>query len=299
MTPVGDVLPVALAAGMLAAFNPCGFALLPAYLALLVGRSESSGSPVLRALGASAAMTAGFVAVFGGFGLVVVPLALSLGAALSWATIVIGVLLVPLGIWLLSGRELLVRLPHLPGAAPTGGPLTMVLYGVAYAVASLSCTIAPFLAVTTSTFRSESLLAGLVVFVAYAVGMGLVVGVLALAVALARDGFVARMRRFLPYVSRVSGGLLLLAGAYIAYYGAYELRVRAGGGENDPVVGAAVTIQGQVAHWVNALGPGGLAVALAVLVALGLLGLRRRQTVSRSAGAAEKHDPAARHTRKA
>jgi cytochrome c-type biogenesis protein len=47
--------------------------------------------------------------------------------------------------------------------------------------------------VTTSTFRAESVAAGVAVFVVYAVGIGLVVGVLAVAVALARDGVVQRL----------------------------------------------------------------------------------------------------------
>lgn len=267
-----DTLLLALTAGMLAAFNPCGFALLPAYLSLLVNEGYAVG----RALVAAAAMTAGFVAVFGAFGLVVVPLALSLGTYLSWATVVVGVLLVLLGGWLLSGRELLLRLPRLRGAAPTGGVASMVLYGVAYAVASLSCTIAPFLAVTTSTFRLESTAAGLAVFVAYAVGMGLVVGVLAVSVALAKDGLVRRLRGVMPYVSRLSGVLLVLAGAYVTYYGIYELRLAGGGATDDPVVSAATAVQGAVARFIDQVGPWALAGALVLLVAVALLVRRAR-----------------------
>ncbi|MGH8775023.1 MAG: cytochrome c biogenesis CcdA family protein [Jiangellaceae bacterium] len=256
---------------MLAAFNPCGFALLPAYLTLLVNQ----GYPVGRALAAAAAMTVGFVAVFGAFGLVVVPLALSLGTYLSWATVVVGVLLVLLGGWLLSGREFVVRLPRLGGAAPTDGVASMVLYGVAYAVASLSCTIAPFLAVTTSTFRSDSTAAGVAVFVAYGVGMGLVVGVLAVSVALARDGFVRRLRAVMPYVGRLSGALLLLAGAYVIYYGVYELRLSGGGATDDPVVSAATAVQGAVARFVDRVGPGWVLIALVLLTAVAVA-VRRR-----------------------
>ncbi len=102
--------------------------------------------------------------------------------------------LVLLGIWLLSGHDVLLRLPHVRGAAPTGGAASMLLYGIAYAVASLSCTVAPFLAVTTSTFRAEGVLDGLAVYVAYALGMGLVVGVISLAVALAQEGVVQQVR---------------------------------------------------------------------------------------------------------
>lgn len=271
-----DTLLLALTAGMVAAFNPCGFALLPAYLALLIGRTED-GNPVGRALAATAAMTAGFVAVFGGFGLIVVPLAISLGGYLSWATVVVGLGLVGLGLWLATGHELVLRLPRITGTAPTGGLVSMVLYGIAYAIASLSCTVAPFLAVTTSTFRLQSIGAGIAVFVAYALGMGLVVGVLAVAVALARDGLVARLRGVLPYVNRVSGILLVIAGAYVAYYGAYELRLASGTITDDPIVSAATTAQGAIANVIGELGPWLLAVVLVALAGVGLVVHRVRR----------------------
>jgi cytochrome c biogenesis protein CcdA len=261
---------LALTAGMVAALNPCGFALLPAYLTLVVaqgGQNTSRSSAVGRALTMSAAMTTGFVAVFGAFGLVAVPLALSLERYLPWATIVIGVALVGLGVYLLTGRELLLNTPKLAGAAPGRTLRSMVLYGVAYAVASLSCTIGPFLAITTSTFRSQSVLSGVSVFVLYGIGMGLVVGVLAVAVALAQKGFVARFRQATPYISRFSGVLLVLAGAYVAYYGYYEIQVFSGAQADDPIVGAFTSVQANVANWVAGTNP---AVLAAILGAIGV-----------------------------
>jgi cytochrome c-type biogenesis protein len=265
----GPTLSLALAAGMVAALNPCGFALLPAYLTLIVARGGEDGraAAVGRAATMTAAMTAGFVVVFGGFGLVVVPLALSVERFLPWATVVIGVALVLLGGWLLSGRELLLGTPRLR-AAPSRSAWSMVGYGVAYALASLSCTVAPFLAVTTSAATAGGAGAGLAAFVAYGLGMGLVVGTLAVSVALARAGLVSRMRRLLPYVSRVSGALLVVAGLYVAYYGWYELRVYSGGSAQDPVVDAAGQVQGSLARTVSGLGPGTVALVLLVLVAL-------------------------------
>jgi cytochrome c biogenesis protein CcdA len=273
---VTDTLLLAMTAGMVAAFNPCGFALLPAYLTLLINR-ESQGNPVGRALGASAAMTAGFVAVFGAFGLVVVLLSISLGTYLSWATVIIGIGLFALGLWLLTGHELVLRLPRIAGAAPTGGAASMVLYGITYAVASLSCTVAPFLAVMTSTFRAQSVPAGIAVFVAYAVGMGLVVGILAVAIALAQDGLVRHLRGVLPYVNRISGALLVLAGAYVAYYGVYELRLASGRISDDSVISAATAVQGAVARVIGELGPWLLGAALAALAAIGLIVHRVRR----------------------
>ena len=89
-------LALALGAGMLAAVNPCGFALLPAYLSLLVigDDSPSRGAAARRALALTAAMTAGFVAVFGIFGLVISPIASAVQRYLPWVTVVVGCALV-------------------------------------------------------------------------------------------------------------------------------------------------------------------------------------------------------------
>lgn len=266
---------VALAAGALAAVNPCGFALLPAYLSLLVlgeRGQPAGGRPVAlgRALVLTAAMTVGFVAVFGGFGLLAAPAADAVARRLPWLSIVIGLVLVALGGWLLAGRSL----PSLLPAVGRGPEVTrrfgsMVLFGAAYAVASLGCTVGPFLGVVVAAgFRGGSPLAGAGLFLAYAAGMALVVGSAALAVALARVSFVQRLRRAAPALARVGGGLLVLAGGYVAWYGWYELRVFAGGPASDPVVDAAGRVQSTIESWLDALGPAAVAGGFAVLLAV-------------------------------
>ncbi|TMR11136.1 cytochrome c biogenesis protein CcdA [Nonomuraea turkmeniaca] len=271
----GDLpLALALTAGLVAAFNPCGFALLPAYLTMLIADDRPTGDggvrtrgPLARALLLGAAMTAGFVTVFGVFGLVVTPLAVSVGQYLPWVTILIGVALAGLGLWLLTGRELLIRTPRLATGRPIASFPSLYGYGLSYAVASLSCTIGPFLAVTSASLAAGGILGGLMVFVAYGLGMGLVVAVLSLVVALARSAVVARTRAMLPYVSRISGGLLVLAGLYVAYYGWYEVRVFAGASPRDVIIDVTTAVQGTIARWLEFLGPGWITLALALLVA--------------------------------
>ncbi|RKS05825.1 cytochrome c biogenesis protein CcdA [Nocardiopsis sp. Huas11] len=278
---------IALSAGVLAVLNPCGFALLPAYLALLVARGEGAGERsdppwrvVGRALATTAALTGGFVTVFGAFALVAVPLALRVERHLPVVTIVIGLVLVLLGGWLLAGRRLGITLP----APRLGGPrrsLRWVFgYGVAYAIASLSCTVAPFLGVTASAVGLGGPVAAVGVFLTYAAGTALVIGIVTVATALARDGVIVRLRGALPYVTRVGGALLVVAGAYVAYYGWFELRVLAGGAEaeNDPIVGTALRIQSTLNLSLFSLGPAWLAVVLAVLMVAGgaLVFVRRR-----------------------
>jgi cytochrome c-type biogenesis protein len=143
------------------------------------------------------------VVVFGLFGAVISPLAVSVEQYLPWATIVIGIVLVGLGGWLLTGRELVLHIPKLSRGGRDGSLGSMFLFGVSYAVASLSCTIGPFLAVTSA----------------------------------------GRLRAALPYVSRFSGSLLVVADAYVAWYGWFEIRTLSGGDGSDPIVDRAVELQ--------------------------------------------------------
>lgn len=255
---MGDTLTLAVAAGMLAAVNPCGFALLPAYLSVLVLGDDAPGPvrSVGRALWLTAWMTVGFVAVFGVFGLVVSPVAAQAQQYLPWFTTAFGALVAMAGLWLLAGREL----PRLQVGRGGGRPVTrrvpaMVGFGMSYAAASLTCSIAPFLAIVVTSFRSGSTAEGVGLFVAYSAGMGLLVGVAAVAVALARRGLVTGLRRTGRWIPRASGLLLVVVGAYVAWYGAWELRVLGGADSTDPVIELAARIQRTLAGWVRALAP--------------------------------------------
>lgn len=289
-----DLLGLAFTAGTVAAFNPCGFAMLPAYLTLVIQR-EGGGqlAAVGRALAATGAMALGVLTVFGLFGLLTVSVASTIQRYLPYVTVALGFALAGLGVWLLSGRDLpgmswnpLQQLTQRHGAkwAPTARIGSMFGYGVGFAIASLSCTIGPFLAVTGSALGSGSALDGALVFVAYAAGIALVVGVLAVAVALASTAAVARMRQILPYVNRISGAVLLVVGIYVAYYGWYELRLFNGtGGADDPVITAAGRVQRTLAGWVYQHGAWPWLIMLATLVAgaAATLAWRRRRRASR------------------
>jgi cytochrome c biogenesis protein CcdA len=263
-----DLVGLAFAAGLVAALNPCGFAMLPAYLALVVrGENVSRRAAVGRAVTATAAMAVGFLTVFAGFGILTLAAASTVQRYLPYVTVLIGIALVALGIWLLAGREVRVRgLERGARWAPTARLGSMFSYGIGYAVASLSCTVGPFLAVTAAALRGGSVLSSVAVYVAYAGGFTLVVGVLAVAAALASSAAVERMRRIVPYVNRISGALLVVVGLYVGYYGLYEIRLFAGGGNPiDPIIAAAGRVQGAIAGWVHQHGAWPWLVALAVL----------------------------------
>ncbi|MCH9733924.1 MAG: cytochrome c biogenesis CcdA family protein [Actinomycetia bacterium] len=270
-----SLVALAFTAGMVAALNPCGFAMLPAYLTLVVHR-EGAGqlAAVGRALAATTAMAAGFLTVFGLFGLLTVSVASTVQRYLPYVTVVIGISLVGLGLWLLSGRELFAPKWNPPGSggrwAPTARLGSMFGYSVSFAFASLSCTIGPFLAVTGTSFRGGGLVDGVLVYLAYAAGIALVVGALALAVALAGEALIDRTRRVLPHINRIGGALLIVVGLYVGYYGLYEVRLfTADGSPRDPVIDAAGRLQRALAGWVYEHGAWPWMLLAAVLVGSG------------------------------
>ena len=77
-------------------------------------------------------------------------------------------------------------------------------------------------------------------------------------------------------VPRLGGLVLAAAGGYVAWYGAWELRVLHGGAGTDPVVSAAAGVQEWLATRTEAIGLTGLALVLATLLAVALIPRRWR-----------------------
>jgi cytochrome c-type biogenesis protein len=283
----GGTVSFAFVAGTVATVNPCGFALLPAYLARRVGVEDGSrggADAVSRALAVGGVTTAGFMLVFGTIGTAIGLGARELTRALPWAGLVIGVTLVLAGAAVLAGGHLRLRLPQ-PRRRSTGGGLRGdVLFGIGYGTASLSCTLPIFLAATGSAVTG-SLAGSALGFLAYAAGMGTILTALAVAAALSQQGLARVLRRLVPYVNRVGGALLALAGAYVVYYWAFFLwpgsDTRTSGRS---LIDRGATLSSRAATWLGS--STGQTTATAVLAALaGLVAWALWRRLFRRAGA--------------
>ena len=263
--------PIALAftAGMVATFNPCGFSLLPAYIGAFVAGDrvqDRLDQRILRAVGVAGAVSVGFIVVFVSVGLIIDSIAGEARRQLPWVTIVIGALLVLAGLAMALGWKPTLAICGPAISATTNSPKVMVGYGITYAIASLSCTIGPFLAVT-GTALSRSPIEGLASYIAYALGMGIIILILGVASALAHSTVANHMRRLSRIAPRIGGVLMVAAGAYAIWYGRWELAVYDGDLGTDPVIDTAEDIRLWFIDTIQLIG----AQRLALLATLGIV----------------------------
>ena len=223
-TFLGDVgllapLGFAFAAGMVAAVNPCGFAMLPAYLGLYLGSGDTDGQAhplrhMGRALVVGGLVTAGFVLLFGMAGLVIGVGSREVVEALPWIGLSIGVLLAFAGAWLLSGGKLYTGLAGRT-AARMGNPNQVSLrsyfmFGLSYGTASLSCTLPIFLTVVGTSVAVTDIPSSMGQFLLYGLGMRVVIMALTMGMAVFKGAMVGALRRALPFIQPAS--------SYIIFY---------------------------------------------------------------------------------
>ncbi|MCL6595578.1 MAG: hypothetical protein K6V73_05125 [Firmicutes bacterium] len=220
VTAAADAL--ALATGAAAAFNPCGVGLLPGYLAFLLGRPAPGRWPLALAegLGAGAAMTVGILAPFALVALTFGAVAGWLGPRLPLLGSLLGAAFALWGLILLVGAGRAA--PVLPIHAPQGGGRGLwgaAVYGTLFALGSLGCTFPLFLSLLLQAAAAGGPLGGARAVALYALGMGAVVTLLAVA---ARIALVTARRltaRAAALSPRLTGAVVLASGlAVLAYY---------------------------------------------------------------------------------
>jgi cytochrome c-type biogenesis protein len=223
----------AFVAGMVASVNPCGFVLLPAYLAYYLGGDVAGPGrrrPTIHALAVSATVAASFALLFGLAGLLAGLAAASLASVLPWVGTAVGVGLILLAGVLASGRELTTSFgprmaQHLRTATRNRGLRGYAAYGTAYGLASLGCTLPVFLGVVGTSFQLHGLADAIGQFVLFGLGMGAVLAVLTIATAGFGDGLVRRVGALGRYIGWASAAILWLAGAYVVYYWLTAIRL--------------------------------------------------------------------------
>ena len=231
ITSLSMILPIGFAfgAGMIAAVNPCGFVMLPSYVAvyLLSEKDSPSGMTIrlIRALKVTISMTLGFVIVFGVIGsLVSFGLRSAIGSLLPWFGMGIGIALIAISGLLLFGfnqfrySSLPFRLSSMFTIFQTDTIRGYFFFGVSYALVSVGCALPIFMVVVTSTFAGQSILGILMSYINYSLGMGTIIFVVTIITALLRKSLAFSGNLLGSFLNKATVVLLLVAGIYLVFY---------------------------------------------------------------------------------
>lgn len=216
-------------AGMVAAFNPCGAAMFPAYVGYQLGSAEGSRNPLIAAfkgvvLGLAA--TVGFVVVFAIVGIILAAGGRMLQNYLPFAGLAVGAIITALGLWLLiSRRRIGIAAASRVNLGAGRGIKQVFLFGIAYAVASLSCALPIFVAAVGIVFvagtHSLDFTAMAQTFVgslSYGLGMGVIMIAAAIGVVFFKELVQRLIRKVLPLVEPVGHLAMIGAGIYLIHY---------------------------------------------------------------------------------
>jgi cytochrome c biogenesis protein CcdA len=226
-----SILGWAFAAGFLVAFNPCGFAMLPAYVAYSLGQREERThffGKAVRGIANGALMATGVLGIFAVVGVVVSAVGTTLVRFVPWFSAVIGLVLVALGVRILTRRRgfsLTVPNPFSGRVGESSGGGAFLLFGASYAVASMGCTLPIFLVVVAQALRASSFVEGLGAFLSYALGLGTVLILLSVSVAVGKEAVVRTMRPLGGLLETLGGIGLVIAGGYLVYYQVHVVRL--------------------------------------------------------------------------
>jgi cytochrome c-type biogenesis protein len=229
LTDLTTFFPIGFAfgAGMVAAVNPCGFAMLPAYLGLYLGHNDTlqestQGKSVRSALIIGSTVTAGFSTLFVIVGFLISIGIRSLANLFPWIGLLIGILFIIVGAWLITNQSLYTSIPERIairlGNHQRVSVRSYFIFGISYGLSSLSCTLPIFLAVIGNSIAGDTLVTSLIHLVFYAMGMGSVIITLTLSIAFVKQAIQTRLQQILPYINRAAALLLTAAGAFITYF---------------------------------------------------------------------------------
>ena len=207
--------------GVLAFLAPCAVALLPGYIVAFISRKSEGDPRTLTRLGRGLKLA--FLSILGILLIYIIAGGMILLANqllkqyMKWITITMGVVLLWLGTMMIAEKNVSLSL-HLKNATGKTEAMEAFLFGTAYAIGALGCLFPLFVVVATQAMTASTAWVGASYILAYLAGMsGMMITAILLSV-FTKDVLMRYLRGILPYMERITGIFLILAGGYIIYY---------------------------------------------------------------------------------
>lgn len=206
-------------AGLQAFFAPCSIALIPAYVGYYVRQEtgeENKIQQLLFGLKAGSFASLGLISVYVTFGIILAFFGRLIAPIFPWIELSTGGLLLFMGTAVLLGYEFAIR-PPVVFQTQTNGVKRFYLFGVAYALGAVGCTLPIFLLVIFQALAQRGPLGAFVNFTVYALAMTSLMITFSLAAAISKTAIHRFLTKYMTVIQKSAGVLILLAGVYLLY----------------------------------------------------------------------------------
>ena len=223
-----EVLIFTFSSGLIAAFNPCGVLMFPAYIGYQLKSINQINSQkrvvfalFIKALSLGIFTSLGFVVLFGFMGLLLGLFGSLIRVWVPLMGLIIGVLLIVVGVFLLGFRTK-INILFLSRASSLGSGiknqnLGMFVFGIGYGIASLSCALPIYLAAIGLVLGTNLNISNIIFnSLIYALGMGVVMISTSVGVVIFKhsvNSFVSKISRSVEYIGSV---LMIIAGIFLS-----------------------------------------------------------------------------------
>lgn len=219
------LLSFAFSAGLVSFLNPCGIAMLPAYIGYYFGKEETERHFVknlLKGLAIGLLISAGFFTTFSIAGLIITILGSRVAAVFPILSVFVGIALIFTGLLMLFGRSFslahrLLTHNRFLAVARRKSLSQNYFYGIGYGLASLGCTLPIFLLVVAGSVTAGGFAGGMLNFLFYAAGMSVFAIAVVVSLAVSKGVVMEKINFALPFITKISALLIIAAGAYIVY----------------------------------------------------------------------------------
>lgn len=210
-------LPVALLAGLVSFASPCVLPLVPGYLAYIGGFTDGRSSAAKGDRRGQGRLALGVLLFVLGFAAVFVVAGFAFSSLGIWLTVyrglltrIAGAVVIALGL-VFVGQFTFMQRTFKPSWRPASGLAGAPLLGIIFAIGWSPCMGPTLAAISTLSLSSGSVPEGVLLALAYALGLGVPFILIALGLGWATGG-VAFLRRHVRSVNIAGGALLVLIG---------------------------------------------------------------------------------------
>ena len=221
-------------AGALAAINPCGIVMLPAYLGLYVYNNSGTDSittskKIFNSLSIVLFVGVGFLALFSLSAIAVSLSSELIGDLMPFLSILLSLLILYFGIGELKGEKIfsskISSISSRIGNPKDVNPIGFILFGVSYGLASVGCALPIFISVVTKSINSPNSQSIFIDFIFYSLGMISVIAILTAATFISINSTKKINIFFRRWASPIFGTFLTFAGIFMLSYWIYDLRL--------------------------------------------------------------------------